>query len=70
MWIRQRGRADYAGWKLYLRSKEVEMYVGHPLATCVFWWLMWKVRILRDAPICGDLLEVRICSPSAPHERP
>lgn len=61
-WVRQRGRADYVGWLLYIRGTTAEMNVGKSLVECLFWLAWWKLRpaAFLGLPICGDVLEVHL----------
>jgi hypothetical protein len=66
-WRRLYGRADYAGWKLYLRGTAGQAYVGHSLSNALFWLsVFWLHRLLgrrMKTEGIGDLLEVQLLTP-------
>jgi hypothetical protein len=63
--VRSRGRADYAGWKLYVRGTRARVYVGHPLLDCLIFWALWRVGRLRDSEITGPIIELRLVRPGS-----
>ncbi len=62
-WIRERGRADYSGWRLHIEGSRAHVKVGHPFWTCVFWLCCWRLRLLKTAPICGTVRTMRMERP-------
>lgn len=62
-WTRVCGRANYVGWKLYLRGPSAAIVVGHTLAGCVFYWLLFRLGFRFDTSLCGRVIEMRILKP-------
>ena len=65
-WIRMRGRADYRGWKLHVTGPRAELVVGHPFIDCVSWYLLYRLRLIRETDITGKITSMRLIRPDAP----